>query len=304
MYHNSCSLLFPGAAGTNLEAGLPAAPAAMRLIHTAFRTCSRLQQLAGREGSPAPLLLLAADKTFQGDCRFTSRMLYWALYDIAGAMYAENVTGALQSLPGACELLLCPELVPCLAITVLVGLLGLTTRKQKAAGRGSGNKGAVGSASGSSSSSASLGSSAGDGAGGSSGSSSGRGMLTSQTQEHMQQPATPAATISTAGSSTSSSSSSVTRTARLPNGISLDSLTPLSRGLFSLLGVDEDVLLEVARGTSDNWSGAIQFSSDNHSCIVDVWCLMLDYQVQYWLSPSFTCRKSHVVRTAACRAVG
>jgi hypothetical protein len=84
----------------------------------------------------------------------------------------------------------------------------------------------------------------------------------------------------------------------------LDSLTHLSRGLFSLLGVDQDVLLEVARGASDDWSGALQFSSDNHGCIVDVWCLVLDYQVRDRLSPRFTCKVGHVVGTAACRADG
>jgi hypothetical protein len=50
---------------SNLEAALPAAPAAVRLIVTAFRTCSRLQQLAGMEGSSAIVQLVAADAAFQ-----------------------------------------------------------------------------------------------------------------------------------------------------------------------------------------------------------------------------------------------
>jgi hypothetical protein len=44
-----------------LQAVLPMAPAAVRLILTVFQTCSRFQQRLGREGAaPAPVQLLGA----------------------------------------------------------------------------------------------------------------------------------------------------------------------------------------------------------------------------------------------------
>jgi hypothetical protein len=263
VYHGACVTSFPGEEkGFSMEAALPAAPAAMRMILTTFRTCSRLQQLTGRSDSSAPLLVLSGDAGFQVDCNDTLRMLYWVGCDLAGTMHTQNVAGALQLLPGAHELLLCPELVPCLAITVLVGLFGLNTGTQEAAGRGSGSSSRVAAAAGSSRS---------------------RGALRAQEsfQQQQQTPGGPAVPSSkAAGRHQTGSTSSSSSNGRLPNGISLDSLTPLSRGLFGLLGVDQGVLLEVARGASDEWSGQVQCKPENHGCIVSAWCLTPDYQVR------------------------
>jgi hypothetical protein len=89
-----------------------------------------MQQLTGKEGSPALVQLMAADVAFQGACAATLGLAYVAVLDVANIvdrLTECSTQGTLQSLPGACELLLCPELVPCLAITVLVLVLGFDT---------------------------------------------------------------------------------------------------------------------------------------------------------------------------------
>lgn len=160
--------------------------------------------------------------------------------ELADAVCSYTATGSLQSLPDGGELLLCPELVPCLASTVLVVLLGLDTR----AGDIAGDHGAV-SANRSSSSKA-----------GSSGGKQDSQMQRSRQQASASKAASASTFVSAAPSSqpqascssqaARSSSSSIS--GRLSSGMSLDSLTPLSCGLFSLLGFNQAVLLQNVEG--------------------------------------------------------
>jgi hypothetical protein len=152
------------------------------------------------------------------------------MMELAGAICSYTATGSLQSLPDGGELLLCPKLVPCLAITVLVVLLGLDTTTHGVAGSNAGAKSAPASANSSRSRTASSGS----------GHSCCSGKQVPQTQRSPQQ-----ATSRTKPASSSSSSSR-----RLSNGMSLDSLPPLSHGLFGLLGLDQAVLLPAVEGAN------------------------------------------------------
>ena len=225
---------------------LHAAPAAVRLIHTTLQTCSQLQQLAGREGSPA-LLRITADTEFQRELQLASWHALCFMMDLAGAvrvydeMYGNIAQSSLRYALGSCsllpyggvrEVLPCPELVPCFAAAVLVTVLGFDTGVQG---------GTEGSASSSSS---------GSTAGGSSGRGRGGCRQGLQAQGSSQQPsAASMAGRQQAGSSSGpTSSSSSSSSGRLANGISLDSLTPLSRGVFGLLGVDQGVLLQAVKG--------------------------------------------------------
>jgi hypothetical protein len=97
-----------------LEAALLAAPAAAaRLALTGLQACSRFQQLQPVGGSGDPLLT--------GLIR-TSSLLAAAL------TRAGDLPGMLQSCPGAKELLLSPDLLPCLAAMSVVAVLGLDMR--------------------------------------------------------------------------------------------------------------------------------------------------------------------------------
>jgi hypothetical protein len=203
-----------------------------------------------------------------------------------------------QPVPGAREVLMCPELVPCLAITVLVAVLGLDTGAGGAAGSSSDATSKVLSATASRSSSAATASSShcyrssgtgecstiGDGQG----RAEGGPAPTTQTSLHDQQPAATAATSSAAHQAGGSSYSSIpSSSADLGNGVSLDSLTPLSRGLFSLLGVDQGVLLQAAgRCTGMDINGKYQPS--DLAAIMTVYCDVLAFQVsrdQSWTIP-------------------
>jgi hypothetical protein len=138
-------------------------------------------------------------------------------------------------------MLLSSDLVPCLAITVLVATLGLDTSGNMLGGHSAMHS-----------------------------SSSGAGSSTAvraSTAQGSSQQAAPAS-----GSSSTSSSSG-----RLGNGISLDSLTPLSRGLFGLLGVDQGVLLQAAEGVDAVWGSG--FEPDYFGGIVNACCGVLVGQV-------------------------
>jgi hypothetical protein len=116
----------------SLTAALPAAPAAVRLALTTFSTCSRLQQ-AGIDGLP-PFSSSVLHRN-PGDFAKTLATAHWAMLRLSKAVAAQcagGSAGALEPLPGARELLLCPELVPCLAVTVLVTCLSFDTGKQAA----------------------------------------------------------------------------------------------------------------------------------------------------------------------------
>ena len=176
--------LSPGACFTP-ELAVAAAPAAMHLILTGFQACSKLQQLWQQKKAQLPLQVGKLG-TILGSFIFSAGSLGLTM---PGAVYDDT----LQSSPAGRQLLLDPDFVSCLAIMLVVTVLGLDTSMRSAAGNG-----AAATAAASSSSSA------------------------------------PGV-----GSSTGSSSSS--------NGVRLDSVTPLSCGLFDILGVGKETVLQAAK---------------------------------------------------------
>ena len=233
----------------SLGAALPAAPAAVRLILTTFQTCSRLLQLAGREDSPTPVQLLVADAGCLASCAATLGIGYISVLNLSNIVGELSTQDTLQFLPGARELLLCPELVPCLAITVLVAVLGFDTGVHGSAGSGAAASGAGASSS----------TPGGTSEAGSSG-------VQASTRQGISQQQVPASAAESAagcsaelqaevlphyGSSTSTGTPGADGTSssgRLDNGVNLNSLTPLSCGLFGLLEVDHSLLLTTVRG--------------------------------------------------------
>jgi hypothetical protein len=175
------------------ELAVAAAPAAMRLILTGFQACSKLQQLWQQKKAQLPLQVGKLG-TILGSFIFSAGSLGLTM---PGAVY----DGTLQSSPAGTQLLLNPDFVSCLAIMLVVTVLGMDTSMRSAAGNGAAATAAASSSRSSSSSS----------------SSSAPGV----------------------GSSTGSSSSS--------SGVRLDSLTPLSCGLFDILGVGKETVLQAAK---------------------------------------------------------
>mgnify|MGYP001807165675 CR=1 FL=1 len=239
IYIRGCEVLSPG--DSRLTVALPAAPAAVRLILTILQTCSKLHQLINREGSPAAVLLLGIDAVFEKECTSNLGTAYWAILDLADAMQCCSPDSPLQSLPGARELLLCPELVPCLAAAVLVAVLGLDTALE---GSSSGVGGVTGAARAAGSSSS---------GGTQSGSSKARGRqhAPATAKGSLQQPT--AAAGSSTGRSQAGRSSSSSIAGRCGKALDLNSLTPLSSGLLGMLGVEQDVLLRAARGAGSTF---------------------------------------------------
>jgi hypothetical protein len=262
VYVRACSLLSSRTDQCfSLEAALPAAPAAVRLILTTIQTCSKIRQVAGREGSPSPLFLAADDTAIRERSTQALVCAHLVMLELAEAVLMHSSKGTLLSLSGANELLLCPELMSCLAIMVLVTLLGTDTWTKKGACSSKGPKGVAGPA-----------------GSGSSSSSSSSGRQTTTTQSLSQQPAASAG-YHQAGSSSSSSAvisgSNSSSSVRLANGVSLDSLTPLSRGLFGLLSVDLAIVLDAARVAL--WGATCDPTS--FGWLVDTYCFVMEYQV-------------------------
>jgi hypothetical protein len=217
-----------------------------------------VQQLAARDSTPAPVLLLAADAVFWVDSSEFLSVAFRAVTDLAQAVQHHSTDQSLHSLPGVQELLLCPELVPCLAVAILVEALGLVTlvKDERAEDLCSSGRGAASS-------------------------SSSRQMPAAQGAA--QQPAAAAAASSAGCHQTSSSSQISSSSVGLGIGLSQDGLTPLSCGLFGLLGVDQGVLVHCAREVTDAWSGPFPLT-----CLetVKVYCDVQAYQVSKQLAGS------------------
>jgi hypothetical protein len=211
----------------SLEAALPAAPAAVRLMLSVFQACSKLQQLRLQQ-----LLLPEAPGLLHPEIKISNE---WGLSVSLTAMKAltfplwDGVAAMLRSCPAASELLLLPEFVSCLAIMSVVTVLGLdlTTGSSKGAARVAGAP--------ASRSSSAPGASCSTRSSGGSGIGSGTGRRLPGPSRQQQQHT----------SSTSSDSGS-------SSGVRLDSLTPLSCKLFDILGVRKETALEAARLASSD----------------------------------------------------
>jgi hypothetical protein len=197
----------------SIEAALPAAPAAVRLMLKAFQAHSKIQEVTQQ-----PLLqhgLWQGAYSNLSACITALEMSTRVMWMLAEALQGD-VHGMMRSCPAVSELLLSPEIVSCLAITSIMTVLG----PDVSSGDGTGPA-ATQAASSSSSSSR----------GPSSGGSAGRLIAAGR----QQQP-----------SSAQGSSSS------LGHGVRLDSLTPLSCNLFDILGVNKETALQATRlATSD-----------------------------------------------------
>jgi hypothetical protein len=188
--------------------GLPAASAAVRLMLTVCQVQGKLQQLRQHQ-----LLQRHADITVKWSKGM--RAVSVVMLALAEGLESRGVSDTLQLYPTASELLLLPQLVSCLAIVLVSVLLGLDTSADDWL------KAAVTAAT-SSSSTLGVGSSTGRQA-------PGTGV---PQQQQQQRP----------GSSGGSSSSN-----GMAAGVRLDSLTPLSCGLFRLLGITKETALQAAR---------------------------------------------------------
>jgi hypothetical protein len=121
----------------------------MRLILTTFQTCSNLQQPPSKD---SPLVASAAGagvtpKSDYGvddeDHAFNLIAAILNTADMSTAVHQHFIDSSLQSLAGARELLLCPELKPCLATSSILTLFGLDTGKDDGAGTGDGTRDAL-----------------------------------------------------------------------------------------------------------------------------------------------------------------
>jgi hypothetical protein len=196
VYYLGCSLAMVDSAGSfsySPGLALPAAPAAVRLGLTALRVCSVPQLQA------APMSAVSATVT----C--VTRTTHDILLGITTTLLRVHVK-AVSHPPGAKELLLSPHIMPCLAIMVVVGLLGLN----------------IGSAA---PASANLGSSGGS-------SSAGRN----------QQPRSTAA----AGRAMMERWQTQLTLSGLAERLNPHLTTPLAASLFDMLGVDKDMAVKTA----------------------------------------------------------
>lgn len=216
----SCTLSSTG--HFSLEASLPAAPAAVRLILSAFRAYSGLQQLGlQQELQPIPNELPHPDLDVSSEQGRAFPVLHRAMKVLTAHVDRDGVIDMLQSCPSASKLLLLPEFVSCLAIMAAVTVLGLDVsgNMPRAAGppaAGSSSVSEEGSSSTRSSADAALQQAA---------------PVAGRRRQQQQQ----------AGSIDNGSSSG------LGNGMRLDSLTPLSCTLFDSLGVTKETVLQAAR---------------------------------------------------------
>lgn len=152
------------------------------------------------------------------------------------------MAGTVQQLPGARELLLSPDLAPCLAIAAIVALLGLdpATPLQPWADSSSGSRAAADSSSKAGSSTAGLG-----------------GVQDDPQDDTRSSDQQPDCTM-TSDHNSSSSSSPSSSAPELPGSchcsycshnhgdVSLASATPLAASWFNLLGVDKQTLVTAA----------------------------------------------------------
>ena len=209
----ACALWRTGLCGDII--GLPAAPAAVRLMLTVCQVQGKLQQLRQHQ-----LLQPHTDITVKWSKAM--RTVPVVMLAFAEGLESRGVSDTLQLYPAASELLLLPESVSCLAIVLVSVLLGLDTSSDDWL------KAAVTTAT-SSSSTPGVGSSTGRQA-------PGTGVPQPQQQQQQRRPG------NSGGSSSSSSSSS-----GMAAGVRLGSLTPLSCGLFPLLGITKETALQAAR---------------------------------------------------------
>jgi hypothetical protein len=284
-----------------MEAVLPAAPAAVRLSLTVFQTCSRLQELTGKENSPVSAVLLTdgVSAMYQRDSRQAMGFIYDALLELGAAIHKHS--SSLHTMARAQELLLCPQLISGLASTVLMAVLCLSTGTEQATGNGSGPlfQDAMRPASSSESNAgSSISTASGSSRGGPGG--SGKGGMRSSAGHH--QP----------GSSSSRSSSNTTISGASGDGrlgnklVSLDSLTPLSCQLFDLLGIHKEGLLEAARG-ADVCRKPLPYFRQGFAveCILEALSFVLDYQVSFtWRSSKATRLLAYKHITIVCAASG
>jgi hypothetical protein len=192
-----------------MQAALPAAPAALRLSLAIFQTYSRLQKLwkqQYRQLQQVMQLQSFMPRSSASDAlQAVPEVLLLLAVALGGAEPAKQ-----QPCSAARELMQYPELLSCLAIMLVVTVLGLDT--------GSGDGAAAAAATSSSGSAIRV-----------------PGSNTAASGQQQQQQAQQADSSSSTGGSCSST------------GLRLACLTPLSSSLFDILGVSKGTMLQAAR---------------------------------------------------------
>jgi hypothetical protein len=202
--------------GFCIEAALPAAPAAVRLILAGFQACSRLQQLMQQQLPQEQVPLNFRSLGAVGSSFLSNHgCLPVQLVSVLPAAVTSDV---MRSCPAARELLMSPDLASCLALVLVVTVLGLDTRGDV------GGRAAPSSAT-SSSSDPSLGSRTGC-------------QLQGTEGQQQQGPRQGSRSGSDIGGGSGCGGSS---------GVRSKSLTALSCGFFDILGVSKQTAQEAAR---------------------------------------------------------
>jgi hypothetical protein len=256
-YSKTCSLLIPaGVSCLSLDVALPAAPAAARLSLAVLRACSRQQLQFGGH-----FKVVAAQSAH--NCTIVNALVLESDFDTVS-----SVEGACQRTPGLRELLLSPDLVPCLAISIVVDLLELSSAlgSDAVASTTSGNRAAAGSTSGGSSNSRRAGPSPTTDA-----------LRNHRGSGRSSAAAQPACGLAGSGSGSSQGSS---KPGPQDSSVSLASLTPLAASLFDLLGVDHVTFMLAATTMT-------VFEEDNSRCVercsrlLAVYSQVTAYQVRW-----------------------
>ena len=185
----------------------PIAPSVVCLSLRTLQTHSQLQTIRQQQ-QPLDYLIASFETQPEGALNAVLKTLLALAFEI------KNVSpSVLATLPGAADMLLLPEFVSCLAIVLLVAVLGLNTGVDAAPAA---------------SSSRSIRSSR----------SGGRSSGQQRSRPERQQQTTLASSSGGGDGSSSSSSNS--------NSRQLDSMTPLSCSLFGVLGISKDNALQAA----------------------------------------------------------
>jgi hypothetical protein len=201
-------------------AAWPAAPAAVRLSRIVILCRSKVQTL--RHQQPLGDLFDSIEIQPEGAMRSVLRVLFLLAFEVIESKPVVRAEQLLESPSGAAALLLLPEFASCLAMVLLVAVLGLDT-----CGTGAAAFAATCSV----------------------GSSSGQRTSHTSRRQQLQERAGSGSNGGGGGGGGGSNSSSVEggdSSSGLDNGVRLDSLTPLSCSLFDLLGITREAAMEAA----------------------------------------------------------
>jgi hypothetical protein len=247
----SVSNVLSPADDVNVGAMLPAMPAAVRFVLKGLQCRSRLQRF--KQWKQLGQL---------GDGLFTSSCPSLA-FNAMRVVASKGVAIALRLLPGTGELLRSPEVLSCLALVLLVTVLGLDTGSANSTG----GRLSTGSSSGV-------------------GSSMSRQHPSTREQQSQQQQQQQQQQQGSGSGSSSAAGGNCGRSVGLGDAVQLGCLMPLSCSLFDMLGVSKKTAVQAARlalAKSGGWT-----SLDALTVLMSRYSSVLEHQVSrghqtYWL---------------------